>query len=74
MHRCLMSTQHLPDPSPNLIEIRLTCAFFMKEKGGRNLDVARMRYTNDNSACYGFMLDETFFDFEWIDVLAAYAC
>jgi hypothetical protein len=71
MHRCLVSAQYFPYPTPDLIQRYLVRAFLAEQERGRDFDVARMRYADDDCASDGRVLDETFFDFEGVDILSA---
>jgi hypothetical protein len=72
MHWRLVSAQDFPHPIPDLVKTYFVGAFFAKEEGGRDFDVARVRYADDDCAGDGGVFDETFFDFEGVDVFAAW--
>jgi hypothetical protein len=67
-----VSTEDFAHPTPDFFKIYSFGALFVKEEGGRDFDVARVRYADDDCAGDGRVLDETFFDFEGVDVFAAW--
>jgi hypothetical protein len=66
-----MPPEHFPDPTPDFIQVRLLGTFFKQQEGYRYFNIPRMRHTDNNGACYRWVLYKAFFNFQWVNVLAA---
>ena len=66
-----MPAQHLPYPALHLSQIWFIRVGLVEEEGSGHFNVARVRDADDDRAGDGWVCDETFFDFERVDVFAA---